>query len=479
MKQLSIVNEGVYSHPAFFVLGLCLLFLVSACGGGGGGGDTTSSAAPAVPTAPAAPTASPPIATALASSATVSKTLEVPDSLAEGPFEASKSLNVPPGFGIRLWARVEKARFMALAPNGDVLVSVPASGQVLLLRERTNELPQRFEFANGLQAPHDMVFHQIDGITYLYIAESNRITRSVYTNGATQRGASEVVIADLPDASTPELRGAYSHQLKNIALSPDNKLYVSIASTCNACPEDAASDPVRGAIYEYNADGTNRRLFARGVRNAEGLDFLPGTSQLWAALIGRDLIPYPFDDDYDGDGQSDYGKIMQRFVDDNPPELFTRIRDGGNYGWPFCDPISNADMSNPALVRDYSLNRDGAELDCSSVDRGIKAIRAHATPLGFSFLHDSNVPAAYRRGAVIALHGCWNCSSLRAGFKVIYFPFDEAGNPGAEIDLVSGFVTDPDAREVWGRPVDAIADARGNILVSDDHAGAIYQLYPM
>lgn len=367
---------------------------------------------------------------------------------------------------------------MALAPNADVLVSVPGSGQVLLLRERENAVPQRFEFASGLETPHDIVFHEINGVTYIYIAESNRVTRSVYTAGATQTAEREVVVADLPDASTPELRGAYNHQLKNIALSPDGKLYVSIASSCDACAVDVESDPVRGAIYQYDADGSNRRLFARGVRNAEGLDFLPGTNHLWAAMIGRDQIPYPFDDDFDDDGASDYGKVMQSYVDENPPEVFTRVRDGGNYGWPFCNPLPNQDMANLALARDYSLNRDGARLDCSTVDRGLKGIAAHATPLGVSFLHDSNVPAAYRQGAVVALRGCWNCSSLRAGFKVIYFPFDAAGNPGAEMDLVSGFVIDPDARSVWGRPVDAIADARGNILISDDYAGAIYQLYP-
>jgi glucose/arabinose dehydrogenase len=446
----------------FLVAASSLLFLVSACSGGGGN-DATSSAAPD--------------AAAMAASASTRKTLEVPDSLAEGPFATSRSLNVPQGFGVRLWARVEGARFMALAPNADVLVSVPASGQVLLLRERANDVPQLFEFAQGLENPHDLVFHEINGVTYLYIAESNRVTRSVYTAGATQSAEREAVVVGLPDASTPELRGPYDHQLKNIALSPDHKLYVSIASSCNACTEDVESDPVRGAIYQYDADGSNRRLFARGVRNAEGLDFLPGTNHLWAAMIGRDQIPYPFDDDFDGDGESDYGQVMQSYVDDNPPELFTRVRDGGHYGWPFCHPLTNPDMTNLALARDHSLNRDGANLDCSTVDRGMKGIRAHSTPLGVSFLHDSKVPAAYRQGAVVALRGCWNCSSFRAGFKVIYFPFDAAGNAGAEMDLVSGFVIDPDARTVWGRPVDAIADAKGNILVSDDHAGAIYQLY--
>ena len=112
------------------------------------------------------------------------------------------------------------------------------------------------------------------------------------------------------------------------------------------------------------------------------------------------------------------------------------------------------------------------------MDRASKGIRAHSAPLGMSFLHGSTVPPAYRSGAVIALHGCWNCTSLRAGYKVVYFPFDAQGNAGAEIDLVTGFVTDPDARALWGRPVDVIPDAKGNLLISDDYAGAIYQLYP-
>lgn len=60
----------------------------------------------------------------------------------------------------------------------------------------------------------------------------------------------------------------------------------------------------------------------------------------------------------------------------------------------------------------------------------------------------------------------------------MYFPFDAQGNAGAEIDLVTGFVTNPASRTLWGRPVDVIPDAKGNLLISDDYAGAIYQLYP-
>jgi glucose/arabinose dehydrogenase len=200
---------------------------------------------------------------------------------------------------------------------------------------------------------------------------------------------------------------------------------------------------------------------------------------LWIAINNRDDVSFPEDRDVDGDGESDLGKQVPAYTDDNPPELFTSVRDGGNYGWPFCNAVPNAGMSNLELVRDYDSNRDGTALDCSTAERPAKGIQAHSAPLGFSFLHNSNLPTSYRSGAVVALHGCWNCTTLKAGYKVTYFPFDGVGNASPEMDLVTGFVTDPVARSFWGRPVDAIADAKGGILISDDYAGAIYQLYQL
>lgn len=450
------------------LVAIALCSMLTACSGGGGSGESGTSTNSGTPSG----------TNASASAATTVQTLEVPEVLARGTFSTSKTLNVPPGMGIRLWARVNNARFLVLAPNGDVLVSIPDAGEIHLLRTQPNDVPQDFLFASGLRKPHDMVFHTIGSTVYLYITESHQVTRMAYHGGDTTLGAREVVVADLPDASSPELNGSYGHELKNIAIAPDNKLYVSIASDCNACAEDAQASPVRGAIYQYDADGRNGRLFARGLRNAEGLDFIPGTNTLWVAVNNRDEIKVPSPVDVDGDGSTDLGKLLPSFVDDNPPELFTAVRDGGNYGWPFCNSVPNTAMTNLELANDAELNSDGTRLNCRSVDRSSKGIHAHSAPLGLSFLHASNVPAAYRKGAVVALHGCWNCTALTAGFKVVYFPFDDAGNAGTEIDLVSGFVIDPQQRTVWGRPVDAIADAQGNILISDDYAGAVYQLYP-
>ena len=396
-------------------------------------------------------------------------TVKVPSGPGSVPFDRPRTLKVPSGFNVSVYARITKARFMQPLPNGDLLVSQPSTGKVLLVRPGTNGAGVVSTFASGLKNPHDLVLHTVTGVSYLYLSESNRVTRSVYQNGDTTRRAAQTVVADLPDSSTLELKGAYAHALKNIALGPDHKLYVSVASATNQSPSDVTAAFKRAAIYQYNADGSGRRLFAEGIRNAEGLAFAPNSSDLWVVVNNRDNIAYPFHNDWQNDGTGDdYGKVIQSYVDNHPPEEFIKVRQSGNYGWPYCNPNPDSRLDHMPFDRDVQNNADGAKLDCTNADRITKGIQAHSAPLGLSF---------WRGGAVTALHGCWNCSRF-VGHKVVYFPWTSAGLPGKERDLVSGWVTDAAHKERWGRPVDVVPDADGNLLISDDYAHAIYKLSP-
>ncbi|UYZ64288.1 PA14 domain-containing protein [Hymenobacter weizhouensis] len=404
--------------------------------------------------------------------ASVSVKVQVPASMRSAPFDVDRYFNVPPDFSLSVYARVSKARFMAVAPNGDLLVSQPSTGKVILVRPNGSSDPLVSDFVTGLRNPHDIVFHTIGSTTYVYIAESHQINRYTYTNGNLTGQNRQIVITGLPDASTPELQGNYGHQLKNIALDSNNKLYVSIASTCNACLSDTQSDPIRGSVYQYNADGTGRRLFAQGLRNAEGLAFVPGTNNLWVVVNNRDNIAYPFNNDYDGDGTNDYGKVLTSYVDNHPPEEFTYVQDGGNYGWPFCNPNPDNTLNDMPFDRDYEFNRDGA-VDCNGMTRISRGIQAHSAPLGLSFMQGTNFAAPYRASAVTALHGSWN-RSVKTGYKVVYFPWDASTQrPTSQQDLVTGFLVNGN---VVGRPVDAVVDRQGDMLISDDHSGTIYKL---
>ena len=408
--------------------------------------------------------------------ASVTVDVAVPASMRAAPFDVTRRLKVPPGFAVSVYARVPGARFLTVAPNGDLLVSQPGAGKVVLVRPNDAGEGAVTTFASGLTNPHDLVFSQQGGVTYLYLAESNKITRSVYQSGDTARRAAQTLVANLPDASTPELKGTYAHALKNIALS-GGKLYVSIASATNSDPADLAGTPKRAAIYLYNADGSGGRLFAQGVRNAEGLAISPA-GDLWVVVNNRDNIAYPFHNDWQNDGTGDdYGKVIQSYVDNHPPEEFIKVRDGGNYGWPYCNPNPDNGPNNMPFDRDVQNNPDGTKLDCAQADRVTKGIQAHSAPLGLSFLQGSRVPAPYRAGAVAAFHGCWNCSKF-VGHKIVFFPWNAQGLPGDELDLVSGWVTDAVNKVRWGRPVDAVPDLSGNLLISDDAASAIYKLSP-
>lgn len=396
--------------------------------------------------------------------ASAAATVQVPAALAGAPFDAPRTVQVPAGWALAVYARVPGARFMALTPDGALLVSQPGAGSIAVVRPAAGGgVPTVSTFASGLRRPHDMVFHTIGSTTYLYVAESNQINRFTYQAGDATAQNRQVIITGLPDDSTPELNGAYAHALKNIALDSNHKLYVSIASTCNVCLSDTQSDPKRAAIYQYDADGSNRRLFAQGLRNAEGLAFVPGTTTLWATVNGRDNTPYPKQD-----ATNQYGQVVPTYVDNHPPDSFTKVVDGGNYGWPFANPNPDAGYDNMPFDLDYDLNRTGA-VPLSTFTTISKGIPAHSAALGFTFLQGTAFPAAYASGAAVALHGSWN-RTAPAGYKVIYFPWDAATQtPGAQADLVTGFYN-------WGRPVDVAVDGQGALLISDDQSGTIYKL---
>jgi glucose/arabinose dehydrogenase len=406
--------------------------------------------------------------------ASVQVKVQVSDSMRSSPFDVDRFLTLPPGFTISVYARIGGARFMAVAPNGDLLVSQPGSGSVLLLRATGDGDPTIHTFVSGLKRPHGIVFHSIDGVTYVYISETNQIDRFLYNSGDTFAHDRQVIVTGLPDSSSPELHGAYGHELKNIALDAGHRLYVSIGSTCNVCTADTISWPLRAAIYQYDADGSNARLFARGLRNAEGLAFLPGAGDLWVVVNGRDEIAYP---SKDSTGQ--YGRVVPAYVDDHPPDEFTQVREGGNYGWPFCNPNpdTSSTMDTMPFDPDYQLNA-GNQVDCGSMDRISKGIQAHSAPLGLLFLQETAFSEGYRDGAVVALHGSWD-RQKKTGYKVIYFPWDGAsGNPGPQMDMVTGWLDDA-SQQVWGRPVGIAVDQQGNLFVSDDYSGTIYEVSPV
>jgi glucose/arabinose dehydrogenase len=408
-----------------------------------------------------------------------SESVGVPSNFRSSPFDRDRYLQVPRGFQIQVVARIPDARFLRSTPEGGLLVSQPSRGRIWWISATTTDTRSPILAGSGLRLPHGMAFTAIGGKTYVYVSESNEISRFQYDTSSHTLLHKEVVVRNLPDTSSAELRGSYRHELKNLAISPDRHLYVDIASSTNSDPRDTTSDPVRCAIYRYDLDGGNRTLFAKGIRNAEGLDFVPGTNVLWAVVNGTDDIRFPFHRSWKGTGSDDFGKRITGYIDDHPPDTFIHVKWGADYGWPFAepDPDSPSGLDDMPLDPSYENNPDWSKYPETRFTRSDKGIQAHSAPLGMAFLQETKLPEWLRNSAAVAYHGSWD-RSRKTGYKVVIFPWTSQQRSGNQVDLVTGWL-DEQSQRVWGRPVDVKPSADGkSLFISDDHSGTIYQLRP-
>jgi glucose/arabinose dehydrogenase len=380
----------------------------------------------------------------------VTTTVQVDPALARAPFDVPRHAQIPAGWTLSVWARIPNARLAVWAPDDTLLISLPGSGEVVRLSPPD---AQSHPLLEGLDQPHGLTFA---GHT-LYVAESDQIDAYDYADGkVTNR---RVVAGGLPDAKSPDLRGAYAHALKSVAVGSDGAVYFSIGSTGNISADDRAADPPRATVMRVPPGGGPPAPFATGVRNGTGLAFAPDGS-LWTAVNNRDNVADPRT-----------GAVDAHYVDDHPPESLARLTPGRELGWPYCNPDGGpADLP---LIRDVQTNPDGQRLDCGALPPIEQSLGAHAAPLGMSFTNGV-LPAPYASGALVGVHGSWNREPPRAP-EVSFFEWKN-DTLGTQQTLVGGFQADNGSR--WGRPVAAVAGPDGAVYITDDYADAVYRLAP-
>ena len=87
------------------------------------------------------------------------------------------------------------------------------------------------------------------------------------------------------------------------------------------------------------------------------------------------------------------------------------------------------------------------------------------------FYTGNQFPPEYRNSIFVAEHGSWN-RSKRIGYRVARVVV-EGGKAVKHEIFAEGWLQ---GGPVWGRPVDVEVMPDGSLLVSDDHAGAIYRI---
>ncbi|MDB5651190.1 MAG: sorbosone dehydrogenase family protein, partial [Hyphomicrobiales bacterium] len=331
------------------------------------------------------------------------------------------------GKGIRGWIM---HKLMARAGSGH-----PSANRITLLRDADHNGTAEVKepFIEGVNSPFGMV---LVGDS-LYVAATDAVLRYPYKEGDTKITTPGVKVVDLPAGPINH------HWTKDIAASQDGKkLYVSVGSNSNAAENGIEAEARRADILEIDAATGESRIFASGLRNANGLSLNPETGALWAAVNERDELG-----------------------SDLVPDYMTEVKEGGFYGWPYSYygqhidirvTPQRPDLVAKAIVPDYALG-------------------PHTASLGLTFDTGMLFPSKYRNGAFVGQHGSWN-RKPHSGYKVIFVPFQNGRPAGAPEDVLTGFLSP--SGDALGRPVGVEIAGDGALLVADDVGNTIWRVTP-
>lgn len=356
---------------------------------------------------------------------------------------------------------LDHPRWLYVLPNGDVLVAesnapkrgegfsvkgwiagkimdragagVASADRITLLRDSDHDgvVDLRTVFLENLHSPFGMALVGND----FYVANADSLVRFPYQQGQTRINGTPTLVTELP-------AGLNHHWTKNVIASPDgSKLYVTVGSNSNVGENGMDIEEGRAAIWEVDPASGNKRLFASGLRNPNGLDWEPRSGALWTAVNERDEIG-----------------------SDLVPDYITSVKDGGFYGWPYSyygqhvdervQP-QRPDLVAKAIAPDYALG-------------------PHTASLGIRFVRNSALPGM-QEGLFVGQHGSWN-RKPHSGYKVIFVPFKDGKPNGMPVDVLSGFLSADS--EALGRPVDVIEDSQGALLVTDDVGNSVWRVTP-
>lgn len=379
-------------------------------------------------------------------------------------------LTLPDGFCALIVAdEVGQVRHLAVAANGDVFAALNDGGFVLLRDtdgDGAADVERRYggdERATGI-ALHD---------GFVYFAPDDAIYRYPWTPGSLEpAGEREVVASGL-------YREGRWHSAKGFAITTQGDLFVNIGVPSNACQvQRGAGNPghdpcplleMSGAVWRLDANRTGQRQqdgvrFATGLRNTFALAIQPSTQELYGAQHGRDGLHqmWPqFFSEVDGA--------------EKPAEEFVRIREGDDYGWPYCyfDPIKKKKVLAP------EYGGDGERVGrCAEKTPPVFGFPGHWAPEAIVFYAGTQFPSMYRGGAFISFHGSWNrAPQPQAGYNVAFMPFEEDRATGEYTVFADGFAgPDKSPNGAQHRPTGLAVGPDGSLYIGDDTGGRIYRV---
>ena len=304
---------------------------------------------------------------------------------------------------------------------------------------------------------------------YLYSASNTGVFRYKLNDKG------EVIDPEKPEIIVQGLVDKKRDNSKSIAIDDQNNLYVTIGSYSDACRETDSGKGIPacplldsvGGIWKFKADKLNQSYgdaihFARGLKNAVGIDWNSSTKSLFATNHGRGAFEDKFPQYY-----------TARQSAELPAETMYELRQGSDAGWPFIyyDHIQNKKILAPEYGGDGKIAGDKKFID------PVVAFPAHLAPNDLLFYTGNMFPKRYKNGAFVVFHS--KSAILKKGYMVAFVPFVN-GKPSGDWEIFADNFSGVDLEKAAGplqyRPTGLAQGPDGSLYVSDDLKGAIFRI---
>ncbi len=309
-------------------------------------------------------------------------------------------LRGPSGLTATVYAKgLKHVSALATDAQGRVWVATAAASDkgkdAVYLVSEAGATPQKF--VTDVHTPLGLVWIA----DTLYVSQADSVVALTGFDGTSFASRSTIV-------SFPEGTG----EVNGITAGDDGRLYVGISAPCNSC---TPTETYSASIVSFLPDGSDLQVFAHDIRAAIGLEFFPGTDDLFVTMNQRD----------------DLGTKT-------PGDWLAVVRQGESWGFPSC------------------YGQDTAK--CSSTPSPVAELDEHAAVSGVAIV-TGQLGSTLGTGAAVAE---WVTGKV----QWVRLTASNGTYTGTTTAFLSGFQN----------PVPVMLDSTGALFVGDWTSGKLYRI---
>jgi glucose/arabinose dehydrogenase len=314
----------------------------------------------------------------------------------------------------------------------------------------------------------------------LYVSAPSGVYRFAFSGNELVPRAEPATIVE----GTPETHPGFNRTNRPIAFDGKGNLFMAMDASANLCTDPVialgatpAAPPVglrpcpdlsaRAGIWRFSADKPGQKFpadgeqWATGIRDMTALDWSPADSHLYGIMHGRDST------------NRFWPTLVSPDDEDHIADEMHRVVRGTDFGWPYTyyDGARRVRLVSP----EYGGDGKTAPKEGTYSTPVLSFHSRRAAPVDLMFYTGRALPASYRRGAFVVLHGTGN----RSGYNVTFVPFRN-GRPGTPVVFADGFaafdVTGAGGGRARYRPIGIAEAPDGTLYIADSQQGRIWRV---